>query len=135
MRCEGMITWEENGNRKAERCSGKATNFLEIPCKDRRDSRWVDLCDICLAERGGLKPCTMDTIYTLYDDDSTREKLTVMSKWQAMVDDERNPKSDFAEEIEAFLQPGKTYRLTMKFQEVDADKPIEVNDARQSPGH
>lgn len=48
---------------------------------------------------------------TLFDDSSTREKVTVMDKWEAMTDDARNP--DF-EGLEDFLVWGKRYRITIE---------------------
>lgn len=50
-------------------------------------------------------------IVTLFDDDDSRDKATVMEKWDVIVDDERNP--DF-EGLEEFLEWGATYRLTLE---------------------
>ena len=47
----------------------------------------------------------------LFDDASTRKKVTVMDKWDAMTDDARNP--DF-EGLEEFLRWGKRYRITLE---------------------
>jgi hypothetical protein len=60
----------------------------------------------------------MEGIYTLHDDEGVRKKLTVMSKWDALLDDARNPTSDFAERLEALLKLGKSYRVTMTVEEV-----------------
>ena len=51
---------------------------------------------------------------TLFDDDSVKEKLRVMSKWDAMFDDSRNPDEDFGERVENMFQLGKTYRITIE---------------------
>lgn len=64
------------------------------------------------------EPKSLSIILTLFDDDSVREKLTVMTKLEAMTDDSRNPDDGFYEKLEdEFLQIGKTYRLT--FEEVE----------------
>lgn len=34
---------------------------------------------------------------TLFDDDSVREKLSVLTKWEAMLDDARNPDCNLEE--------------------------------------
>lgn len=52
-----------------------------------------------------------ERVLTLFDDPSTREKVTVMDKWEAMTDDERNP--DF-EGLDDFLEWGKKYRITVE---------------------
>lgn len=57
-----------------------------------------------------------EEIYTLFPD--IVSKLTVMSKWDAMLDDSRNPESDFAERIEEFLKLGKRYKVTIIFEEI-----------------
>lgn len=49
--------------------------------------------------------------FTLYNDDSVREKLTVMSKCDAMMDDARNP--DIEDLIEELLELGKTYKISI----------------------
>lgn len=64
------------------------------------------------------KTLTVSDTYTLHDDESVREKLTVMSKWDVLHDDGRNPTIDPDDKIEAFLQLGKTYRLTIVLEEV-----------------
>lgn len=56
---------------------------------------------------------------TLFDDESVREKVKVMEKYDAMLDDTRNPiPHDIAGEIEKFLEFGKKYRFTFKVEEV-----------------
>ncbi|MDQ3329123.1 MAG: hypothetical protein M3552_00490 [Planctomycetota bacterium] len=49
---------------------------------------------------------------TLFDDESVREKLTVMTKWDAMLDDDRNP--DLPSEDDAMFELGGTYRFTIE---------------------
>jgi hypothetical protein len=57
----------------------------------------------------------IQTQLTLYDDLSVRTKVTVMSKLEAMFDDERNDTENFwCDELERFLQFGKTYRITFE---------------------
>lgn len=48
----------------------------------------------------------------LIDDESVREKITVMSKLEAMWDDERNPNP--SEKIEELLKFGKSYRIVIE---------------------
>ena len=63
---------------------------------------------------------TFSDNFTLYDDASNHKKLKVMSKWEAMLDDERNdPVNDFSEEVEKFMEFGKTYEVTITFEEVN----------------
>ena len=54
---------------------------------------------------------TFQRTLTLHDEPSTREKFTVMDKWDVMTDDERNP--DF-EGLDEFLEWGSTYRITIE---------------------
>jgi hypothetical protein len=58
---------------------------------------------------------------TLFDDESVKEKLTVMLKIDAMDDDSRNP--DWAdgniEALEKFLQLGKSYKMTFMVEEIE----------------
>lgn len=49
---------------------------------------------------------------TLFDDESTREKHTVMDKMEIMNDDSRNPELPF--DIEEFFEWGVTYRFTIE---------------------
>lgn len=57
---------------------------------------------------------------TLFDDESVRKKLTAMSKWDAMFDDERNVATNAMSEVaENFLQLGKTYKVTVSIEEVN----------------
>lgn len=51
--------------------------------------------------------------FTLYDDASTREKEKVMNKWDILVDDERNMADKLGEDLEEFLEFGKTYIVTV----------------------
>ncbi len=55
-----------------------------------------------------MNTITTDDVLTLYCDDSVRKKLTVMSRWDAMLDDARNPTSDFAERVVEFLRLGQS---------------------------
>jgi len=54
--------------------------------------------------------------FKLFDDDSVREKLTVMSKWEVVFDDARNTNipNDITERIEDYLRLGESYRLTLE---------------------
>lgn len=60
----------------------------------------------------------IEIVLTLFDDESVKRKLTVMSKWEAMNDDARNPHSDMADRVEALVQFGKTYKFTLTVEEV-----------------
>lgn len=61
---------------------------------------------------------------TLFDDESTKEKLKVMSKWDAMFDDARNtPTVSMDERADEFLESGKTYKITVSIEEVDSGTP------------
>ena len=52
------------------------------------------------------------TIEKLYDDESTREKATVLTKLEVIFDDSRNDTDKFWIEIlEQFLQFGHTYKI------------------------
>ena len=57
----------------------------------------------------------------LFNDKSTRHKLKVMGKWDAMFDDERNSVPEVDGEVEAFLKLGRTYRVTITIQEIQDD--------------
>jgi hypothetical protein len=51
----------------------------------------------------------------LYDDESVREKLKFMTKWETMVDDLRNCSArDMEIEAEKFLEVGKEYTITIE---------------------
>ncbi len=60
----------------------------------------------------------MEWVFTLYDDESVRKKLEVMSKWDAVMDDSRNPETDIMETIEAMLELGKRYKLSVYLEEI-----------------
>ena len=65
-------------------------------------------------------PYECTKIVTFFDDESTREKLAVMSKIDVIEDDGRNPywsDSDM-QSLEDFLQIGKKYKLTLTIEEV-----------------
>lgn len=57
-------------------------------------------------------------VATLFDDASVHKKLEVMDKWSALLDDSRNAETDMAEQVEEALQLGKTYRITIKIEEI-----------------
>lgn len=57
-------------------------------------------------------------VFKLFRDMSVREKLKVMTRWEAMLDDARNPDFDWAEQIEKSLKLGKSYRVTLKIEEM-----------------
>ena len=61
---------------------------------------------------------TIDWNATLYDDESVKEKLKWMTKWDAMIDDSRNPEVNIVEQVEDFLQLGKSYKITLKVDEI-----------------
>lgn len=63
-------------------------------------------------------PEKLEMMWVLTRFDDIDEKLTVMSVWEAVVDDARNPESDMDEKISAFLKPGKKYRLTITVEEM-----------------
>ena len=64
-----------------------------------------------------IEPNSISTIEKLYDDESTREKFTVMSKLDIILDDSRNVSDDstsFWDNIDDFLQWGKSYKITIE---------------------
>lgn len=55
---------------------------------------------------------------TLFDDESVREKLESMSKWDVMFGDSRNTTmTDMDESVNGFLKLGKTYKITLSIEE------------------
>lgn len=58
----------------------------------------------------------------LFDDDSLKEKLKVMSKWDAMFDDSRNKQvpDNTDEQVDAFCQLGKKYNIKISLEEVES---------------
>lgn len=68
----------------------------------------------------------LSAVYTLHDDESVRKKLSVMSKWEAMTDDSRNPEEDFEKTVEDFIKLGKSYRVIVQ--------EVEVEDAGREVG-
>ena len=56
---------------------------------------------------------------TLFDDASVRKKLEVMSKWEAFVDDARNPDAEIEEAVSDLMQPGKRYKMTFVLEEME----------------
>jgi hypothetical protein len=73
-----------------------------------------------------LKPryAELDVVTALYDDASTRAKLAVMDKYDAMLDDGRNPTTDFAERVETVLTPGRKYRVYCLIEDVGPVDPV-----------
>ena len=57
---------------------------------------------------------------TLFDDESVKKKLDVMYKWDAIMDDSRNTEipDDVAEQLDAVLELGKRYKISIKIEEV-----------------
>ena len=56
---------------------------------------------------------------SLFDGEDTREKYTVMDKWDVMCDDSRNQEdADIQQEMENFLEFGKRYRITLTIEEI-----------------
>jgi hypothetical protein len=60
--------------------------------------------------------------HTLYDDESVRKKLTVMGKWDAMMDDSRNPDIDIYAMVDEFVELGGTYKITLIIEEVENEQ-------------
>lgn len=64
---------------------------------------------------------------TLYDDESVREKLTIMDKWEIIIDDGRNKESKITSEaVSDFMQLGKKYRVTLILEELPLTKDCEI---------
>ena len=57
--------------------------------------------------------------FTLFDDESVKEKLTVMDKWDAVCDDSRNDLPDMTGDIDKYLVMGKRYRMTIVVEELE----------------
>jgi len=55
--------------------------------------------------------------WELRDDESTRKKLEVMGKWDAMTDDGRN-RDNLLESVDEFLKLGKRYRIILTITEI-----------------
>lgn len=53
-------------------------------------------------------------VVKLFDDESVREKLTVMSKMEAIFDDARNDTDQYFSDVDAMLQPGRSYKITIE---------------------
>ncbi len=56
----------------------------------------------------------LETILTLHNDPSVNEKITVMHKYEAMFDDERNFNDDFLDKLEESIELGCQYKLTIE---------------------
>jgi hypothetical protein len=77
---------------------------------------------------------SISTELTFFDDESTREKLTVLDKIEAMVDDDRNWDPEFYAELHGdFLEPGKRYRLTIE--EIPGEIPAADDGPSQDCGN
>lgn len=59
-------------------------------------------------------------VFTLFDDDSSRRKLSLgADKWEVMMDDGRNPDYTNAnDQVEEFLTIGKSYKITATYEEL-----------------
>ena len=60
--------------------------------------------------------------HTLYDDESVRKKLTVMDKWETMMDDSRNPDIDVSGMVDDFVELGGTYKITLIIEKVENEQ-------------
>jgi len=56
----------------------------------------------------------LNLILKLYNDKSVQEKLTVMNAYEILFDDERNYNKKFYEDLEAMMEFGATYKLTIE---------------------
>lgn len=62
----------------------------------------------------------LQVVAHLHDDASVREKLTVMSAWEALWDDARTiTEEDWDVKASEALVPGKTYRITLTIEEIE----------------
>lgn len=53
--------------------------------------------------------------FILFDDESTKEKFTVMNKFEIAMDDERNVDvEEFAYSVEQMMEFGKTYKIIIE---------------------
>lgn len=105
------IAYEEYGGlatRHACACGGGCRSTQCAAC-------WRAVLARLLRERGTPPPpaAAVSATLTLFDDAAVREKLKVMTRWEAMTDDARNP-ADLADRVEALLAPGRTYRVTIE---------------------
>ena len=60
------------------------------------------------------KPESVEFTLRLFDDESTKEKLTVMNQMDAMFDDERNIIPEQYYELVTGLQPGESIHIEMR---------------------
>lgn len=99
---EGWLWWDE-------------LDFYDGPAfiYGRDDQKYT--CDKC--EGCG---CTMKADFTvkLFDDESTYEKLAVMSPLEAMFDDERNKIPDTYYQLLDNIKTGQSLRITVEVEEV-----------------
>ena len=72
--------------------------------------------------------CVWNSVYKMFDDESVNKKLTVLSKYEAILDDGRNPFDDVETKIEDILELGKCYRFVMTVEEVPESEFQPVQD-------
>lgn len=72
-------------------------------------------CSENITESSSSGPDRLTITVNFFDDEILREKLSVMSKFEVLIDYVRKI-CDFDGQVEAMLVPGKTYRIT--FEEV-----------------
>lgn len=60
----------------------------------------------------------VEGVFKLFNDEGVKKKLEVMTKWEAMVDDIRNPGEDWGDRINAVLSLGKSYKVRIVVEEV-----------------
>lgn len=67
-----------------------------------------------------MRKLRLEETFILFDDESVKEKLTVMSKYEVILDDERNPiTKEWEDEINKVLELGKTYKLIFIVEEIN----------------
>jgi hypothetical protein len=59
--------------------------------------------------------------HTLYNDESVWKKLQFMDRFDAMVDDARNPTepADFSQTVDEFLEFGGTYEIKLVLTKIE----------------
>jgi hypothetical protein len=68
-----------------------------------------------------------DSVYKLFDDEGVNKKLEILSKYDTMLDDSRNPLDFVGEEIDKLLEVGKCYRFKLYIEEVGEDQFVRNN--------
>jgi hypothetical protein len=56
----------------------------------------------------------METIMTFFDNDKNRKKTTFLNKIEVMADDGDNNNDKFWNDLEDFIEWGKTYKMTIE---------------------